>query len=55
LVFAAIATSRKRSGFLPRTSSVLSPTEPVEPSTATPIILPPQGKSVRGTIPERRR
>jgi hypothetical protein len=39
LRFAASATSRKRSGWRESTSSVLSPIEPVEPSTTTPIIL----------------
>ena len=43
-VCAASATSRKRSGCRASTSSVLSPTEPVEPSTATPIMLLPQGR-----------
>ena len=36
-ILAASATSRKRSGWRASTSRVLSPTEPVEPSTATPI------------------
>jgi len=39
LLLAAMAMRRKRCGWRARTSSVLSPTEPVEPRTATPIML----------------
>ena len=41
LRWAATATRRTRCGWRASTSSVLLPTEPVEPSTVTPIMPPP--------------